>query len=61
MNIQGAASNYVIEPTAMAVLPVVGSDRLFPVRRVYCVGRNYAAHAVEMGHDPNKEPPFFFQ
>ena len=37
------------------------SDRLFPVHRVYCVGRNYAAHAVEMGHDPNKEPPFFFQ
>ena len=35
--------------------------RLFPVHRVYCVGRNYAAHAVEMGHDPNKEPPFFFQ
>lgn len=33
----------------------------FPVRRVYCVGRNYAAHAVEMGHDPDKEPPFFFQ
>jgi fumarylpyruvate hydrolase len=61
MNIQGAASNYVIEPTAMAVLPVVGSDRVFPVHRVYCVGRNYAAHAVEMGHDPNKEPPFFFQ
>jgi fumarylpyruvate hydrolase len=61
MNIQGAASNYVIEPTAIAALPVVGSDRLFPVHRVYCVGRNYAAHAVEMGHDPNKEPPFFFQ
>ena len=40
-----------------------GADptRLFPVHRVYCVGRNYAAHAVEMGHDPNKEPPFFFQ
>ena len=35
--------------------------RCFPVRRVYCVGRNYAAHAIEMGHDPNKEPPFFFQ
>ncbi|KQZ83007.1 5-carboxymethyl-2-hydroxymuconate isomerase [Mesorhizobium sp. Root157] len=61
MNIQGAASNYIIEPTAIATLPVVGSDRLFPVHRVYCVGRNYAAHAVEMGHDPNKEPPFFFQ
>ncbi|KQZ28776.1 5-carboxymethyl-2-hydroxymuconate isomerase [Mesorhizobium sp. Root552] len=61
MNIQGVASNYVIEPTAIAAVPVVGSDRLFPVHRVYCVGRNYAAHAVEMGHDPNKEPPFFFQ
>ena len=34
---------------------------LFPVHRVYCVGRNYAEHAIEMGHDPNKEPPFFFQ
>ena len=33
----------------------------FPVRRVYCIGRNYAAHAVEMGHDPDREPPFFFQ
>ncbi|WP_309084993.1 fumarylacetoacetate hydrolase family protein [Chelativorans sp.] len=59
MNI--AAPAYVIEPTAIPTLPVAGSDKLFPVRRVYCVGRNYAAHAVEMGHDPNKEPPFFFQ
>jgi fumarylpyruvate hydrolase len=41
-------------------LPVVGTDDLFPVRRVYCVGRNFAAHAREMGHDPNREPPFFF-
>jgi len=41
-------------------LPVVGTEDLFPVRRVYCVGRNYAAHAREMGHDPNREPPFFF-
>jgi fumarylpyruvate hydrolase len=61
MNIQDAASNYVIKPPAIAALPVAGSDRLFPVHRVYCVGRNYAAHAVEMGHDPDKEPPFFFQ
>ena len=36
-------------------------DALFPVRRVYCIGRNYAAHAIEMGHDPDREPPFFFQ
>jgi fumarylpyruvate hydrolase len=61
MNMHGAAANYVIEPAAIPVLPIAGSDRVFPVRRVYCVGRNYAAHAVEMGHDPNKEPPFFFQ
>ena len=38
-----------------------GSDRLFPVHRIYCVGRNYAEHAVEMGHDPTRDPPFFFQ
>lgn len=52
---------YMIEPAAVAALPVVGTDTLFPVRRVYCVGRNYAAHAVEMGHDPTRERPFFFQ
>jgi len=42
-------------------VPVVGSDMGFPVRRIYCIGRNYAAHAREMGSDPNREPPFFFQ
>jgi 2-keto-4-pentenoate hydratase/2-oxohepta-3-ene-1,7-dioic acid hydratase in catechol pathway len=41
-------------------LPVQGGDALFPVRRIYCVGRNYAAHAREMGSDPTREPPFFF-
>ena len=41
--------------------PIEGTDARFPVRRVYCIGRNYAAHAVEMGHDPDREPPFFFQ
>jgi fumarylpyruvate hydrolase len=41
-------------------LPIDGTDALFPVTRVFCVGRNYADHAVEMGHDPNREPPFFF-
>ncbi|MTH98391.1 fumarylacetoacetate hydrolase family protein [Roseibium sp. RKSG952] len=51
----------VIEPAQSALLPVKGTDKSFPVRRVYCIGRNYAAHAVEMGHDPDKEPPFFFQ
>ncbi len=42
-------------------LPIVGSGLSFPVRRIYCIGRNYAAHAREMGSDPNREPPFFFQ
>lgn len=42
-------------------LPIEGDPALFPVYRIFCVGRNYAAHAVEMGHDPDKEPPFFFQ
>ena len=61
MNLQSAATSYVFEPAAVAALPVAGTRQLFPVHRIYCVGRNYAAHAVEMGHDPNKEPPFFFQ
>jgi 2-keto-4-pentenoate hydratase/2-oxohepta-3-ene-1,7-dioic acid hydratase in catechol pathway len=42
-------------------IPVVGSDAMYPVRRIYCIGRNYAAHAREMGSDPTREPPFFFQ
>jgi len=52
---------YAIETPSTVSLPVTGSDSVFPVRRVYCIGRNYAAHAVEMGHDPDREPPFFFQ
>ena len=56
----GAAA-YVIPPPPQAALPVRDDVRLFPVRRIYCVGRNYAAHAIEMGHDPDREPPFFFQ
>jgi fumarylpyruvate hydrolase len=51
---------YVIEPPAAAAVPVEGGG-LFPVHRIYCVGRNYAAHALEMGGDPNREEPFFFQ
>lgn len=42
-------------------IPIAGSDQEFPVRRIYCIGRNYAAHAREMGSDPTREPPFFFQ
>ncbi len=51
----------VIPLPAPVLLPVMNSEQTFPVRRVYCVGRNYAAHAIEMGHDPDREPPFFFQ
>ena len=46
---------------AGASVPVVGSDMVFPVRRIYCIGRNYRAHAIEMGSNPDREPPFFFQ
>ena len=53
--------NYVISTPQIIGLPIDGVDDLFPVRRVYCIGRNYAAHAIEMGHDPDREPPFFFQ
>ena len=45
---------------ARAGVPIAGTDREFPVNRIFCVGRNYAAHAVEMGSDPQREPPFFF-
>lgn len=51
---------YVIPPPPIVSLEVVGDTRRFPIRRVFCVGRNYAAHAREMGHDPDREPPFFF-
>ncbi|MDA4637039.1 hypothetical protein NZA98_39190, partial [Escherichia coli] len=52
---------FVFQPVSQPVLQVTGSEKLFPVHRIYCVGRNYADHAIEMGHDPNREPPFFFQ
>lgn len=52
-------ADYVIPPPAVVSVPVVGGGE-FPVRRVFCVGRNYAAHAREMGSDPDREPPFFF-
>ena len=51
---------FVIPPAATTSLAVVGSQDLFPVHNIYCVGRNYADHAIEMGHDPDREPPFFF-
>jgi fumarylpyruvate hydrolase len=52
--------DYVIPVPPVVALPIDGDERRFPVRRIYCVGRNYAAHAREMGHDPDREPPFFF-
>ena len=60
MNVAASAS-YVIAPPAVVSVPVTGKQARFPVHRIYCVGRNYAAHAIEMGGDPNREPPFFFQ
>jgi fumarylpyruvate hydrolase len=51
---------YAIPFPATPVLPVAESNKTFPVGRIYCVGRNYAEHAREMGHDPEREPPFFF-
>ena len=51
---------YVIPPMPTIGVPIHGSSDLFPVRRIYCVGRNYAAHAREMGGDPDRESPFFF-
>ena len=54
----GAKTPFDVKATT---IPIAGSDLVFPVRRIYCIGRNYAAHAREMGSDPTREPPFFFQ
>jgi len=56
-----ANTNYVFAPPATVSVGVVGESARYPVRRIYCVGRNYAEHAREMGHDPDRELPFFFQ
>ena len=55
-----ANERYVFARVARPALPVQGLSRHFPVRRIYCVGRNYASHAREMGGDPDREAPFFF-
>ncbi len=52
--------DYVLPPAAIPSLPIAGDSRRFAVHRIFCVGRNYAEHAREMGHDPSREPPFFF-
>ena len=51
---------FAFSPSPVASVAIKNSTTLFPVHRIYCVGRNYAAHAREMGADPNREPPFFF-
>lgn len=51
---------YVFEPSPVPTVAVAGTDDRLPVRRIFCVGRNYAAHAREMGKDPDRDPPFFF-
>src|SRR5215468_11546999 len=58
---QAQAGPKSLFPVATTTIPIVGEADVFAVRRIYCIGRNYAAHAREMGSDPNREPPFFFQ
>lgn len=61
LNTNVPVTDYAVVPAVAPTLPIEGRNALFPVRRIYCVGRNYAEHAMEMGHDPSKELPFFFQ
>jgi fumarylpyruvate hydrolase len=56
----GSVTSFVIPAPVQPALAVAGSSDRFPVRRIFCVGRNYAEHAREMGHDPDQDPPFFF-
>ena len=56
-----ASDRNVLFDVPQPFIPIAGTDAVFPVRRIYCIGRNYAAHAREMGSDPTREPPFFFQ
>ena len=53
--------SYIFPAPAQSILPIYGSNALFPIHHIYCVGRNYSDHAIEMGHDPKRENPFFFQ
>jgi fumarylpyruvate hydrolase len=54
------SAGYAIAAPPVTTVAVAGMDAVFPVARVFCVGRNYAEHSIEMGHDPDREPPFFF-
>src|SRR5260370_32065570 len=58
-NMSANANSYVITPPTQAAIAVAGTDKMFPVRRIWCVGRNYEEHIREMGHDV-RDPPFFF-
>ena len=53
--------DWIIKPSSIVACPVLGKSLAFPVRNIYCVGRNYREHAIEMGGDPEREAPFFFQ
>ena len=55
-----AQPTYAVAAPAVRSLPIQGSIERFPINRIFCVGRNYAEHAREMGHNPDREPPFFF-
>jgi fumarylpyruvate hydrolase len=64
--VQGGVAEAQAGPKPMfavpaTTIPIVGETEVFQVRRIYCIGRNYAAHAIERGSDPTREPPFFFQ
>ena len=61
MNLRERALDFVVDLAPLPAVPVAGTRKTYPVRRLYCVGRNYAEHAREMGHDPKREKPFFFQ
>jgi len=61
LHAQPAATGELLFAHEGSFIPVLGTRQRFQVRRIYCVGRNYAAHSREMGSDPNREPPFFFQ
>jgi len=58
---QAQAGPKSIFPVPATTIPIVGETDVFQVRRIYCIGRNFAAHAIERGSDPTREPPFFFQ
>jgi fumarylpyruvate hydrolase len=58
---QAQAAPKPLFPLPAITIPIMGESEVFPVRRIYCIGRNYAAHALERGSDPTREPPFFFQ